>query len=152
MTAERFALDTNLLAYTRDNSAPVKQARARGVIGRAVRCKRCMLSVQVIGELYASLRKRSAVSVALAIETVSDMTSLFPIVSIVPGDADQALRAVAQQQLSYWDALMIATVHRAGCTCLLSEDMQDGAVLAGVTIRNPFVGAELPGEIAALLG
>ena len=152
MTAERFALDTNVLAYTRDDSAPVKQALAREVVARAVRCERCLLSVQTVGELYASLRKRGAVSSLEAARSVREMVSLIPVVAIVPADADAALGAAGTQQLSYWDGLMLATVGRAGCTALLSEDMQDGAVHGGVTIRNPFAGEHLPAEIEALLG
>ncbi len=152
MTGERFALDTNLLAYTRDDSAPDKQARAREVFWRSLRCGRCLLSVQTVGELYASLRRRGAVSVPAAIEAVRQMTSLLPMVGIIPDDAERALRAAAGGSLSYWDGLMVATVSRAGCTVLLSEDMQDGANHNGVTIRNPFTGERLPAEIEALLG
>ena len=152
MSAERFALDTNLLAYTRDDSAPAKQARAREVLGRSIRCGRCLLSVQVVGEFYASLRKRNEVSIPAAIDAVHQMTSLFQVVGIVPDDAGVALTAAAGGRLSYWDGLMIATVGRAGCTALLTEDMQDGAVYYGVTIRNPFAGERLPAEIEALLG
>ena len=152
MTAERFALDTNLLAYTRDDSAPAKQARAREVFWRAIRGRRCLLSVQAVGELYASLRKRNEVSVSVAVDAVRQMISLFQVVGIVPEDADVALRIAAGGRLSYWDGLMVATVGRAGCTVLLTEDMQDGAVHGGVTIRNPFAGERLPAEIEALLG
>ena len=60
MTVERFALDTNLLAYSRDDSAPAKQARAREVFGGQYGAERCMLSAQTVGELYASLRKGGA--------------------------------------------------------------------------------------------
>ena len=152
MTAERFALDTNLLAYTRDDSAPRKQSRAREVVERAVLGQRCALSVQVVGELYASLRKRDQVPVPEAIHAVREMTALFDIIDIVPEDAQRALGHVALGRASYWDALLLATVGRAGCIALLTEDMQDGAVHGGVTVRNPFAGEHLPAEIEALLG
>jgi predicted nucleic acid-binding protein len=42
-------------------------------------------------------------------------------------------------------------LRRAGCTTLLSEDMQDEAVVAGATVHNPFVGEVLPEPIAVLL-
>jgi predicted nucleic acid-binding protein len=150
--AERFALDSNLFAYSRDDSTPTKQARAREVIERAIRCGRCVLSVQAVGELYAYLRKRDAVPADVATQTVREMTSLFPLIGIDPGDTERALRTAAQQRLSYWDALMVATVGRAGCTTLLSEDMGGGATHGGVTVRNPLVGERLPADIAALLG
>lgn len=151
MTAERFALDTNLLAYTRDDSAPRKQSRAREVVERAVLGQRCVLSAQVIGELYASLRKRDSVPVPVAIHAVREMTGLFDIIGIVPEDAQRALEQTGLGRVSYWDALMITTVGRAGCIALLTEDMQDGAVHGGVTIRNPFAGDRLSAEIEALL-
>jgi predicted nucleic acid-binding protein len=80
------------------------------------------------------------------------MTPLFPLIGIDPNDAERALQTAALQRLSYWDALMVATVGRAGCTTLLSEDMGDGATRNGVTIRNPLIGERLPADIAALLG
>ena len=33
---------------------------------------------------------------------------------------------------------MLVSAAEAGCTAMLSEDMQDGAVLHGVEIVNPF--------------
>jgi hypothetical protein len=52
---------------------------------------------------------------------------------------------------SFWDGLLIATAARAGCTFLLSEDMQDGARFGRVTILDPFVGEDLPQPVAELL-
>ncbi len=49
-----------------------------------------------------------------------------------------ALNELAAGRLSYWDALMLASAAEAGCTCMLSEDMQDGARIFGVEIVNPF--------------
>ena len=152
MTAERFALDTNLLAYARDDSAPLKQSRAREVVERAVLGQRCALSAQIVGELYASLRKRDKVPVLVALRAVREMIGLFEIIGIAPEDSQRALDQAALGGVSYWDALMLATVDRAGCIALLTEDMQDGAVHGGVAIRNPFAGDRLPAEIEALLG
>ena len=86
------------------------------------------------------------------VQCARDMSALFPLLGIEPVDVQRALESVALGHLSYWDGLMVATVGRAGCTVLLTEDMQDGAVHGGVTIRNPFAGERLPAEIEALLG
>jgi predicted nucleic acid-binding protein len=61
------------------------------------------------------------------------------------------LNEAAAGRFSYWDALLLATLGRAGCSVLLSEDMADGATLAGVTTRNPSAESALPAEIGALL-
>jgi predicted nucleic acid-binding protein len=41
-------------------------------------------------------------------------------------------------QLSYWDALIVAAAESGGCAEILSEDLDDGAIYAGVMVRNPF--------------
>lgn len=151
MSGERLALDTNVLAYAFDDLEPDRQARAREVIGRAARTARCILSVQSVGELHAVLRRRRLVPAAALAQSVRDLVTLFPIEGIAPADAELALSAAAAGQLSYWDALLIATVTRAGCSVVLSEDMQDGAKVAGATLRNPFLGPTLPETIAVLL-
>jgi predicted nucleic acid-binding protein len=43
-----------------------------------------------------------------------------------------------KQALSYWDALIVASAHIAGCSVLLTEDMGTSKVLAGVKLFNPF--------------
>jgi predicted nucleic acid-binding protein len=75
-----------------------------------------------------------------------------PTVDPVASDAEAALDVAAAGRFSYWDALLLTTLGRVGCTALLSEDMQDGADLAGVTVLNPFAGEVLPDRIATLLG
>jgi predicted nucleic acid-binding protein len=37
-----------------------------------------------------------------------------------------------------YDALVIAAALEASCRTLYSEDMRDGQVIEGLTIRNPF--------------
>lgn len=65
--------------------------------------------------------------------------------------ARHAIAAAATGRFSYWDALLLATLGRAGCSAVLSGDTADGASLAGATVRNPFAGATLPAAVAALL-
>jgi predicted nucleic acid-binding protein len=60
------------------------------------------------------------------------------------------MRAVREYRLSFWDALLWATVRRAGIAVLVSEDFQDGRVIEGVRFVNPFV-PENAGAIAAAL-
>jgi len=43
-----------------------------------------------------------------------------------------------RHRLSWWDSLIVAAAAAQGCALLLSEDLQDGGVYAGVTVRSPF--------------
>ena len=52
---------------------------------------------------------------------------------------ETALRIIDRYGFRIYDALIIAAALAAGCTTLLSEDMQDGQVIEGkLTVRNPF--------------
>jgi predicted nucleic acid-binding protein len=41
-------------------------------------------------------------------------------------------------RFSWWDALIVAAAKLGACTHLLTEDMQHGQDLGGVTIVDPF--------------
>ena len=40
---------------------------------------------------------------------------------------------------SFWDAMIIEAAIKGGAAILMSEDLQDGQVIDGVIIKNPFV-------------
>ncbi len=48
------------------------------------------------------------------------------------------LDAVRAHRLAFWDAMLWASAHRAGVRYLVTEDLQDGFTLEGVTFVNPF--------------
>jgi predicted nucleic acid-binding protein len=50
--------------------------------------------------------------------------------------------------LALWDALLVASALMAGCKLFISEDMQNGRVISGMRIANPFA----PQFSARLLG
>jgi predicted nucleic acid-binding protein len=39
---------------------------------------------------------------------------------------------------SFWDALVVEAAGRAGATRLVTEDLQPGRRIGGVTVENPF--------------
>ena len=151
MTAERFGLDTNVLVYLVDGRDPVRQARAREVVERAVLTGRCILSVQNLGEFFVVAVRKGLATPAAAQQAVDDLTVAFPVASPTAADARVAIAAAVAGRFAYWDALLLATLERAGCTTLLSEDMGDGAALGGITVHNPFAGDQLPDEVDRLL-
>ena len=147
----RFGLDTNVLVYAVDKDAGAKSDRAELIIRQAIRTRRCVLSLQNVGEFYNAVTRKRLTSVADAARRAARYTQLFPLVEARADDARQALGEAAAGRYSYWDALLLATLSRAGCSILLGEDMQDGARFGPLTIRNPFADDNLPDDIAALL-
>ena len=58
-----------------------------------------------------------------------------------------ASRIEEDEQLSFWDALVLEAARLSGADRLLTEDLQHGRVVGGVRIENPFttLGTSLPG-------
>lgn len=152
MSGASVGLDTNVLVYTVDSQDANLCRRAQAIVRLAAESDRCVIALQTVGEFYAAVTRRGLQSRDAAAQQARDWVRLFPVVEPRMVDAEDALAAAAVGRLSYWDGLLVATLRRAGCTVLLSEDMQDGANHNGVTIRNPFTGERLSAEIEALLG
>jgi predicted nucleic acid-binding protein len=146
----RFGLDTSILVYAVEAGGGEKARRAEAIVRRAVATRRCVLSLQNIGEFYATcVRKRRAPPEAAAAKA-ADFGRLFATAAPSIDEVRIAL-AEAAGRFSYWDALLLATIGRAGCAVVLSEDMRDGATFAGVTVRDPFGVERLSGDLEALL-
>lgn len=147
----RFGLDTNVLIYAVEAGGADKAQRAEWVVRRAVATRRCILTVQNIGEFYAACVRKRHASPPAAATRAAGFGDLFATVAAGMDEVRAALVEAAAGRFSYWDALLLATLGRAGCAVLLSEDMADGAVLAGVSVRNPFAGGDASAEVDALL-
>jgi predicted nucleic acid-binding protein len=153
MTARvgRFGLDSNILVYAVEADAGEKGERAALIVRRAIATRRCVLTLQNIGEFYhVCARTRKAPAEAVA-RRAADYGQLFPVIEPRMEDSRLALAEAAAGRFSYWAALLLATLSRSGCTILLSEDMADGARLGSITVRNPLLGKGLPSDVAAML-
>ena len=151
MSAERFSLDANILIYALDRGAGNKHHRAVAVIGYA-KDRDCTLTIQALGEFYVAVTRKGIVAKADAADQVRDWMGLFPMTAANARALDGAVTAAAEGRLGFWDAVLLTTAGEAGCSIVLSEDMQDGATFGGVTVRNPFAGPSLPTDVRRLLG
>jgi predicted nucleic acid-binding protein len=142
----RVALDTNVLVYgvTRQNAA--KRLRARDVMRMAAAAD-AILPLQALAECYHVIRVKQLLSHGRAVRVLHLLRSLLPTAAADPTDLDVAFTLVERYGLQFWDSMLIATAGRSGCDLLISEDMQDGVVYAGVEIANPFPGRALPKRI-----
>lgn len=137
MTGSAF-LDTNVVVYAFDDDEPEKQERARAVLD-APATEVLVLSAQVLAEFYVTVTRKLArpLAPASAREAVAALSEL-PVVS---ADADLVLAGIElsdRYQISLWDGLIVQAAVTAGCETILTEDLADGSLLAGVRIQNPF--------------
>jgi predicted nucleic acid-binding protein len=132
-------VDTNVLIYARDPAAAGRHARARAWLEALWRRRLGRLSYQVLAEYYvtATRRLKPPLPVEVARADVRNLLVWRP----VGQDAELLESAWAVQDrfgLSWWDALIVAAARRAGCTLLLSEDLNPGQDYGGVMVVSPF--------------
>lgn len=138
----RIALDSNILAYLEGarvaETDEAKGRRARQTVAALRASAEFVVPVQALGELVVVMRRTGLklLRVREAVQQWSrDLTSA-PSTGEVLADA---LDIVERHRLQFWDSMILAASMRAGCALLLSEDMQDGFSLRGLTVANPLL-------------
>lgn len=138
----KVAIDSNILVYLEaawvvvDDAA--KGRRAREVVGALRSRAEIVVPVQALGELVVVMRRARLEfgRVREAVQTWS--VDLTPAPTTPPVLAD-ALDIAERHQLQFRDSMIIAASTAVGCTLLLSEDMQDGFEVRGLTVVNPLL-------------
>lgn len=141
----RVSVDTNILVYAVDKSAGDRHRRAQQLI-ELLLGRDCVLTLQALTEFYYTVTRQGKLARRVARAQVEGWLALFSVVAAQPGTLNRAMAAMESRRLGFWDALLWATVREAGVTLLFSEDFQDGLVMEGVRIANPFSGRE-PSEL-----
>lgn len=126
--------DTNVVLYS-VSADPIKKARSLAVMAAGG-----VISVQVLNEAARVMRHKlkpqhdwTDVERAL-----NDWKLLFRIVPVDLATHERGIQYGKRFGLVFWDSMMVAAATLAGCDLLYSEDMSDGQVIDGVTIRNPY--------------
>jgi predicted nucleic acid-binding protein len=139
MPAE-FFLDTNVLVYTFDASAPRKRARARALVKTALEEARGVISWQVAQEFLnvALHRFQRPLTVREAAEYLDEV--LTPLCRVFPSP-DLIRDAVAihgSTGFRLYDSLIVAGALASGARILYTEDLQSGREIRGLRIEDPF--------------
>ena len=130
-------IDTNVLVYCTDTSAPAKRDTARALVAQLSTAGEAVVSTQVLIELFHVLTRKQKMPAAAA-QTLVLAFGHWPVV-----DSDSSLVAAAiarsvAHRLSIWDAMVLEAALRAGATTLYSEDLGHGQAFDGLTVVNPF--------------
>ena len=139
-TTSKDFFDTNVLVYAHDPRDLAKQALTQRLLTDAIANDTGVVSAQVLGEFFNAVTRR--IPTPLTIEEAEQAVEQFGVLTVIQIDLPLVQRAVAtcrRYQISYWDALIIAAAERAGCTRLISEDLNPDQTYNGVTVINPFL-------------
>jgi predicted nucleic acid-binding protein len=144
---QREFVDANVLVYAFDASAARKQPTARRLLERLWDSRAGCLSVQVLQEFFVTVTKK--VTTPLPVDDATSRVREFAAWRVFSPTADDVLAAIglhAQAQIGFWDAMIVLAAAESACDILWTEDLNDGQVLRGVRIRNPFTHAKPSGE------
>lgn len=129
-------IDTHILFYAVDTADRAKHERAIAVL-REVQAH-AVISSQVVCELAVNLGKKLGLSPIEIREVLASLGSV-AFVGLTLEIVDQAVAFQESHALSFWDSCIVAAAHSAGCTVLLTEDLQHGQVIDGLTVVNPLL-------------
>lgn len=125
-------LDTSILVYAL--SSDLKRHRAQEVLAAGG-----TVSIQVLNELVHVLRRKLERDWADIEVALDDLGALLkPPVPLTFGIHQSARWLARDHGFAFYDALIIAAALEAGCDTLLTEEMQHGRRVMGLTISNPF--------------
>ncbi len=137
----RVALDSNVLAYlagvSRSSEDEAKITEVRSLIEQLANHVSLIAPAQALGELFVVLR-RSGAPADDARSILIEFTDAFGTSASESSSILAAADLVVDHKLQFWDSLILTAAANAGCTLLLSEDMQSGFITRGVTIVDPF--------------
>ena len=141
MRAERSRefVDANVLVYAFDSSAGAKHAAARGLLERLWETGAGCLSVQVLQEFFVTVTRK--VAKPLSADEAADRIREFAMWKVFAPTADDVLGAIEIHQrvrIGFWDAMVVRAAAESGCDVLWTEDLNDGQLLRGVRVRDPF--------------
>jgi predicted nucleic acid-binding protein len=135
-----YLIDTNVLIYAYDAADSAKQVKALEVLRRARTAGIGALSVQVLGEFYTNITRKplKPLTVEEAQATALRYCRSWPVLDLTDRTFLDAVGAVAQHRLSFWDALIWGTAMQNRLPYILTEDQQHGRLVGGVRYLNPF--------------
>lgn len=132
-------VDTNVLVYARDASDPEKHAAARGWMEHLWATSSGRLSVQVLQEFYVTVTRklRPGLPHDEARADVRDLVAWRPL-RVDEAMLEAAWRVEDRFGLSFWDSQIVAAAQVAGCSTVLTEDLQHGLDIDGLQVADPF--------------
>jgi len=131
-TPARF-FDSNVLLYLIGDDAE-KAACAERLIGEGGH-----ISVQVLNEIANVARRKAKWSWDRIEEMTTTMGRVLTVHMLTQQDHMHAIAIGRSTGYSFYDSLILASAMDADCNLLMSEDFQDGQIIAGnLTIQNPF--------------
>lgn len=137
--AARTFIDTHVLVYAEAADSPAKKQIALALLKEHFLQGTGVLSTQVLQE-YCNVAIKKLRLGQHHIRAQLDVYEQFEVVQVTPAIIRRGLDLQQTRSVAFCDALVLASAQIAGCTTVLTEDMNGGENVDGVRIENPFAG------------
>jgi len=136
MPDKAYFLDTNVLVYGYTSQSDAKSDIANALITSG----EAMVSAQVLNEFCNTIRRKFADMYPNIDTALDELVSVLPVAPLTLATTRSAVGLSQRYGWSYYDALIVAVALEAGCSVVLSEDMQHGMFVdSRLRIENPFL-------------
>jgi predicted nucleic acid-binding protein len=132
----RVALDSNILIYAELEPDSEKGARSAELILRTA--SDGVIPAQVLGEYLRFVQRRVPASFDEAVRQASLYQDAFLTPATTDATITKAGELARSHRMQFWDCVVCVASMDAGAKVLLTEDMQDGRIIAGLRLINPF--------------
>lgn len=139
MSAGKVFVDTNILIYAYDTSAGDKHLTAARQLTEIWKSETGLISTQVLQEFYVNVTRKIEKPLNISVaRTIIEDISRWEVVTVEPDTILAAIDLQREHLLSFWDAMIVAAAIAGGAETVLTEDLNHGQTISGVTVRNPF--------------
>jgi predicted nucleic acid-binding protein len=141
-------VDTNVFFYAYDDRDEGRQQRSRLWIEAISDLRIGVANLQVANEFTSVVLRRMPNLPTETVFQIADNILAWGNGSVTVKTTTTAREIRKALHYSWWDCLLLASALELGCSHFLSEDLQDGHRIEGLTIVDPF--AHSPDQILAL--
>ena len=125
-------IDSNVILYLLSGDS-VKADRAEEILNHGG-----MISVQVLNEVTSVCLRKLKMSWEEIDAVLQAIRAACDVVPLTLESHTRAVEISRRYRLSFYDAHICASAILFNAEVVLSEDMQDGTKIDGMSIRNPF--------------
>ena len=132
-------VDTNILVYAHDEDDVAKHQQAGELITQLWEQRTGAISTQVLQEFYQTVTRKIPKPISpIRARGIIRAYGQWQLETNALATILQASEIQERHHLSFWDAMIVAAAVRTGAELLITEDLNDGQVIEGVRVLNPF--------------
>lgn len=138
MPVAKVFIDSSTFLYTLDDTEPHKRGICLDWLDRLAEAGAGVTNLQVLNEMANVLFKKARRFPQVDVASQVDVFAAFGTSHVTLTTVMLARQVRTRTSYSWWDCVLVASALRLGCTHFLSEDLQDGQAVDGLTIVDPF--------------